>query len=208
MGRCLACSRSCKEARVAGGERAKKKASGKWGVWGRRWNNRALYAAVKTVASTLNEIGSHFQDFWEVAYLTFNRIILERWRQQWRRTFGTFLNLPVTTGGETRMKTKNPGTTFSSKLGDKVSSQKRHGQKHISKSHKTCMVSASLCHGIKHANLRRSFCRQVTVGPEVRSWGWSTPIPLNFWNCPLQAPFLDTVLLRRNCWGCIQNTTK
>ena len=68
MGRCLACSSSRKEARVAGGERAKKKASGKWGVWGRRWNNRALYAAVKTLASTLNEIGSHFQDFWEVAW--------------------------------------------------------------------------------------------------------------------------------------------
>ena len=30
MARSLACSRSCKEARVAGGERAKKKASGKW----------------------------------------------------------------------------------------------------------------------------------------------------------------------------------
>lgn len=133
--------------------------------------------------------------------LTFNRIILERWRQQGRRTFGTFLNLPVTTDGETRMKTKNPGTTFSSKLGDKVSSQKRHGQKHISKSHKTCMVSASLCHGIKQANLRRSFCRQVTVGPEVRSRGWSTTVPLNFWNCPLQAPFLDTVLFEEKLLG-------
>lgn len=193
MGRCLACSRSCKEARVTGGERAKKKLQGSK-KYGGGIETTGPCITVKTLASTLNEIGSHFQDFWKAAWSHIQQDHSGKMAAAVEAYFWDVSESPCN-NRETRMETENPGTTFSSKLGDQVSSQKRSGQKHISKSPKTCMVSASLCHGIRQANLRRSFWKQVTVGPEVRSRGWSTPVPLNFWNCPLQALFLEKKFL-------------